>query len=134
MKRWYTVPGIMLHYIWGSDDRSFGLHNHPGEGAFVSILLWGRISEYIGEVARDTDGRPRLTRNCAPEDWPLVRCRRIRYSPRGHAHAVVLHPECKFAITLVIHGRWKGKSWGFFSPKDGRWRDQRDVLRPATQE
>lgn len=126
MWRWYLLPGVMLHVFWGSDNRSYGLHNHPGEGWFVSITLWGRISEHIGEVARDAEGRPYLTRNCAAEDWPLVPCRRIRYTPRGHAHAVVLHS--RLAVTLVVHGRWKGRPWGFFSPKDGHWRDQREVL------
>lgn len=134
MRRWYTVPGIMVHYYRGSDDRSCGLHNHPGEGGFLSFLLWGRISEYVGEIARDAQGavernaqgHPRLTRNCAPSEWPLIPCKRIRYTPRGHAHAVVLHS--KSACTIVFHGRWKGKVWGFFSPEDGRWRDQREVL------
>ena len=130
MRRWYlspdvwvALPGTMLHYFWGSDDRSYGLHNHPGP--FASVVLWGKISEYIGEVATDSLGRKHLTRNCPPEDWPLVPCKRFRYSPKGHTHAVVL--QSKFAITLVFTFRWKSP-WGFYSPDNGLWRDHHEVL------
>lgn len=129
MRRWYIwswlwyFPGTMLHYFWGSDDRSYGLHDH--RGAFASVTLWGRIAEYVGEVTTDAEGTRRLTRNCAPEEWPLVPCKRFRFSPKGHAHAVVL--QSKFAITLVFTFRWKDR-WGFFSPEDGLWRDKREVL------
>ena len=127
MKRWYTAPGAMLHYFRGSDDRSYGLHDHPGW--FVSIVLFGRISEHVGKVVYGDDGTRitrMLTRNCAAEDWPLIPCKRFRYSPAGHTHAVVLHS--RFAITLVFHGRWKDRPWGFFSPDNGRWRDHHEVL------
>ena len=121
-RRWHIIArnlccNIHLHRWHAGDSYEDGLHDH--QWSYLSILLWGRVSEIIHTRSYTSIPNRWMTRELPTRFIPGS----MRWRPAEWSHAVTL--KSKVAWTLIITGPVR-RDWGFYT-RDG-WRPATEVL------